>query len=392
MVETVTLDTVEGFAAAILDPGRIRPLIAVTTRGRFAPSLVDPEAMAQTVAGAADVALVPTGDVTWRLSELLPPKLEVYGGAVRIWWPGVTPDSDPHDHPLLFVWDEDDARRAAARVRAAVGSPAPADATALVPGTVVEVEVGDVVPYGAFVTTESGRKGLVHISELKINHPSDVVERGDVYRAAVLWDDDRGLALSFVRFPGDDDRVDVEALRGEVRALAEDRRRALEELAKAKERVRELERRLREARSTPREPEVEALDERRFLALLRETYEARYTRDDQARYPLRDVRLGPQFLERVRRTEGVELAKVVEVAADVAARRAHEIAGREVHPLRSGEGGAPQRTRAADGAQAWRCSLQVGTASARRLHWWELRGGGVELAGVGVHDDLSIPE
>lgn len=392
MVETVTLDTVEGFAATILDPERSRPLIAVTTAGRFAPSLVDPEALAETVAKVADVALVPTGDVTWRLSELLPPKLDVYGGAVRIWWPHVSTDSDPYDHPLFFVWDEDDARRVAARVRAAVGSTGSTGATALVPGTVVEVEVGDVVPYGAFVTTESGRKGLVHISELKINHPSDVVERGDVYRAAVLWDDDRGLALSFVRFPDDHDRVDVEALRGEVRVLAEDRRRALEELGKAKDRVRELERRLREVRSAVRGPQEEMLDEAGFLARLRESYDARYTRDDQARYPLREVRLGPQFLERVRRTEGVELAKVVEVAADIVARRAHEIPAREVHPLRSGEGGAPQRTRAADGAQAWRCALQVGSASARRLHWWELRGGGVELASVGVHDDVSIPD
>lgn len=391
MVETISLDTVEGFAASIFDPQRVLPLIAVTTPGRFAPPHVDPEALAQAVAGAAHVALVPTGDVSWRLSELLPPKLEVYGGAVRIWWPGVGRDSDPYDHPLFFVWDEDDARRVTARVRAAVGAPASAEETALAPGTVVEVEVADVVPYGAFVTTESRRRGLVHISELKINHPSDVVERGDVYRAAVLWDDDRGLALSFVRFPEDDDGVDVEALRGEVRALAEDRRRALEELSKAKTRVRELERRLREARSSLRAPDEEPLDEMRFLARLRDSYEARYTRDDQTRYPLRDVRLGPEFLERVRRTEGVELAKVVEVATDVAARRAHEIAGREVHPLRTGEGGATQRTRAADGAQAWRCSLQVGTASARRLHWWELPDGGVELASVGVHDDLSIP-
>lgn len=392
MVEAISLDTVEGYAAAILAPERARPLIAVTTRGRFTPSLVDAEALARAVAGAADVALVPTGDVTWRLSELLPPKLDVYGGAVRLWWPGVSPRSNPYDHPLLFIWDDDDARRVVARLRAEVGGPDAADETVLAPGTVVLVEVAEVDDDGASVVTSSGRRGRVDISELRINHPSDVVDPGDEYRAAVLWDDDRGLAFSFVRFPDDDAREDVEALKGEVRVLAEDRRRALEELGKAKERIRDLERRLREARSRGRARHDDPLDEQGFLALLRSSYDARYTADDRTRYPLREVRLGREFLRRVREVEGIDVTKIVEVAADVAARRVHEFPGREVHALRTGEGGAPQRTRAADGAQAWRCSLQVGTPSARRLHWWDIPGGGVELASVGVHDDLSIPE
>lgn len=392
MVETVTLDSVERFAAAILDPARTRPRIAVTTRGRFAPALVDADALAEAVKEVADVALVPTGDVTWRLSELLPPKLDVYGGAARIWWSGVTPSSNPYDHPLLFVWDEEDARRVAARIRASVGVAEPTERETLAPGAVVEVEIGDLVPYGAFVTLSSGRKGLVHISELQIHHPAEVVERGDIYRAAVLRDDDRGLALSFVRFPEEDaDHVDVDALRNEVRALAEDRRRALEELGKAKERIRALELRVRQARGRNRLQEAEPLDAERFKALLQQSYDARYLGDDKRRYPLREVRLGSRFLQTVERLEGVDLEKIVDVCADVGARRAHEMPAREVHVLRTGEGGAPQRTRSSDGAQAWRCALQINTPSARRLHWWELPGGGVELASVGPHDDFSIP-
>jgi hypothetical protein len=80
----------------------------------------------------------------------------------------------------------------------------------------------------------------------------------------------------------------------------------------------------------------------------------------------------------------------VEVSAHVASGRAHEIPSLELHQLRASVGGgAPQRTRQ-DGAKAWRCSLQAGTPAARRLHFWLLPDGRVELAKVAYHDDFSI--
>lgn len=356
--------------------------------------MVDATGLGERIGDAADVYSIPTGDVTWRLTALLPEKLDVYGGAVRVWWPGVSGDSNPYDHPLLFVWDDADARRAEERIADMLGVPrAPGETARLEPGTIVEVTVGDLVDYGAFVTVESGRRGLVHISELAVQHPAEVVDPGDVYNAAVLWDDDRGLAVSFRRRPdGQDGTVELEALRNEVRALAEDRRAVLEELAKAKERVQLLERRLREARAAAPRTTERPLDAEAFLELLWASYDTRYTPDDKQRYPLRRVTLGPVFIERVRRLEGVSVEKTAEVSADVAARRAHEISGREVHELHTGVGGSPQRIRSRDGATAWRCALQLGTPSARRLHWWELRDGSIELASVGKHDDFSIPE
>jgi hypothetical protein len=35
-------------------------------------------------------------------------------------------------------------------------------------------------------------------------------------------------------------------------------------------------------------------------------------------------------------------------------------------------------------------SLQVKTPSARRLHYWQMRDGRIELSKIGVHDDLTI--
>jgi hypothetical protein len=61
------------------------------------------------------------------------------------------------------------------------------------------------------------------------------------------------------------------------------------------------------------------------------------------------------------------------------------------HPLRVADAGnAPQQIRAADGAKAYRLYLQQGTPSARRLHYWQLADGHIELANVGVHDAISI--
>lgn len=130
-----------------------------------------------------------------------------------------------------------------------------------------------------------------------------------------------------------------------------------------------------------------------FLTAVRVEYALRCTEDDRARYPLRRMVVGREFLASARALEGIETDKIVEVCAEVAMGRCHEIPGRDVHPLHAGEGGPP-RYRATDGARAWRCSLQNITAGARRLHWWNTGGAPetIEFASVGVHDDFGIPE
>lgn len=81
------------------------------------------------------------------------------------------------------------------------------------------------------------------------------------------------------------------------------------------------------------------------------------------------------------------MGKDVEVCPHVAAGIAHTIAAREVHQLRAGSRGAQSRFRPDDGAQAWRCELQVNTLSARRMHWWSVPGPNVD-----VHDAYGIPD
>jgi predicted RNA-binding protein with RPS1 domain len=106
---------------------------------------------------------------------------------------------------------------------------------------------------------------------------------------------------------------------------------------------------------------------------------------ERARYPLRRVVVGPDFLGSLRELQGVSLHRVLDTCVHVATGRAAEIPGLELHPLRAGAGGTEQRQRA-DGARAWRCALQVHSPSARRLHFWRLDGDAVELDRVGTHD------
>lgn len=133
--------------------------------------------------------------------------------------------------------------------------------------------------------------------------------------------------------------------------------------------------------------------ERDFLTAIRIEHARRCSEDDLLRYPLRKLVVGGEFLARARELEGIDAEKILEVCTEVAMGRCHEIPGRDAHLLRVGEGGPP-RYRASDGARAWRCSLQNLTASARRLHWWNLGGSPetIEFASVGVHDDFGIPE
>jgi len=96
-------------ADEILDPARQRPLVCVTIPPWTSEPLVDVEVLEQALDGAAAIILMPTGDASWELTYRLPRGLDVYGGAVRVWWPGVDEGAERHAHPLLFVYDRSES-------------------------------------------------------------------------------------------------------------------------------------------------------------------------------------------------------------------------------------------------------------------------------------------
>lgn len=164
--------------------------------------------------------------------------------------------------------------------------------------------------------------------------------------------------------------------------------RAENELKSAKARLRKAGN--TKASATPEDRPRFADPEQGFRFLVLSQWAKRTIPSEQAERPLPEYLIGPGFLDSLADLEGIKVEKVADVVFEVVTGRAPQIAGREVHHLRTGTGGDdPIRVRA-DGAVAWRASLQVKTASARRIHYWELPSGQFELARVAIHDDYGI--
>lgn len=199
----------------------------------------------------------------------------------------------------------------------------------------------------------------------------------------------------------DEARAEIARLREQLSATEDDRHDLLERLRaataradaadKAEKASRKDARRQRGENAKLRDQLAAALpDTRGLLTAIRRQWEMTTTEADREQYQWREPRFGAEFVPSLDRVEGISRERVVEVCADVVCRRAPDRPGLEVHALRSADrGGAPQRIRA-DGAKAYRASLQVHTPAARRLHYWELPDGGVELAKIVYHDDYSI--
>ncbi len=420
--------------ARLFSATRKVPAVAVTTSATTGEPHLDPDALAADVGEAAEVYLIPTGEATWALSAALPEKLDVYGGAVRIWWPGLTRETSPYDHPLLFARSREDGEQGRRRVLAAI-RPTPPPAPAPWKRVAEAYQVGDVVwgvvenlkPFGAFVELLPGVVGLVHKSELDwtfVDDPADFVSAGEQVRVQILRLDpvEKQADLSVKRAWNREPRAPLPAepggrpllsdappprpvpvpsvataaldeLQAELESVREDRLNLLR-------RMRELQKELRSAGDRvaylERTANVDATaSETAFLVGVRIAYARQFGEDERRRYPLARMRVGAAFLDRLRNLAGIGTEKVLEVCAQVAAGRAHEIPAREVHRLRQGEGGTGYANRKRDGAAAWRCSLQDATPGARRLHWWNVPGpdgATIEFASVGVHDDYGIPD
>ena len=118
---------------------------------------------------------------------------------------------------------------------------------------------------------------------------------------------------------------------------------------------------------------------------IEQTWLRRTPEAERSDRPLHAYQVGPEFLNTLARLQGIRRDKVLDVLVEVLTDRARDIPGRELHPLREAEASQVQLVRG-DGAKAWRCALQVNTPSARRLHYWRLPDGTLELDSVGTHD------
>jgi hypothetical protein len=100
-IEVADTNGVNDLVAAVRDSDRRTPIVCVTSRRGEAESALDPVDVRRIVGDAVPIYFVRDGPLTRRLMQRLPPKLQAFGGAARIWWRGVNDSCDPHDHPLI---------------------------------------------------------------------------------------------------------------------------------------------------------------------------------------------------------------------------------------------------------------------------------------------------
>ena len=184
----------------------------------------------------------------------------------------------------------------------------------------------------------------------------------------------------------------VQELRRETAQLSrtirerDERIAALEErLAKGRARLRDAARRVNSRWGLARlfESDEDQLDfEVRTAWALMTTPSEKQTR------PLRPWTYGPAFFDTLARVQGIKRDKIIEVIVHVLTGRDAELASRELHQLRTGAGGDDAPVSRRGGETCWRVSLQVGTPSARRLHYWQRNDGSIELSSIRLHDDF----
>ncbi len=86
-------------------------------------------------------------------------------------------------------------RRISLGLKQTLGDPWVEAARKYTPGSVVEGPVTNITTFGAFVEIAQGVEGMIHVSEIsaekRVNHPKDVLTKGEVVKAQVLSVDEQ---------------------------------------------------------------------------------------------------------------------------------------------------------------------------------------------------------
>ncbi|MFE6996164.1 hypothetical protein ACFVAE_09425 [Microbacterium sp. NPDC057659] len=175
-------------------------------------------------------------------------------------------------------------------------------------------------------------------------------------------------------------------LRSELARERTRREHAEAELADATQDERDEAQALRDARRAAERAHVDPTDDGIRFEIER-TWGNRTAPGERKRWPLREFRFGPDFIGSLSKLDDSQLAKSVRACVDAITGRDREIPARDLHRLRTGEGGDDAYVVRADGAKCWRSAIDPDSPDARRLHYWDLPGDVIELSRVVTHDD-----
>ncbi len=116
-----------------------------------------------------------------------------------------------------------------------------------------------------------------------------------------------------------------------------------------------------------------------------------YTPDDRTTFPLdrQPWRVLPSFILTFQALTDDGMDKAIKMATHIVTGRNAVEHITEDHPLREGDENSKPEVVRDDGALARRAYIESHTAQSRRLHYWKLRDGSIELSRVGLHDDFT---
>jgi len=103
-----TQERAEVLAEHLLDPTRLKPIVVVTIAAGQSAPYIDVDELIDAVRDFADIYVLPTGSVTFALSDRMPQKTQVYGGAGRVYPVDARWQTDPYAAPLRFAFGASD--------------------------------------------------------------------------------------------------------------------------------------------------------------------------------------------------------------------------------------------------------------------------------------------
>lgn len=355
-----TEDQGELLAAEVMDPDRTEPIVCLSTRAGEDRPAFDHHRVRKEVGRDAIIRAVRTGPASRFLSQLLPQQLGVFGGAARIWWPGVDDDSDPRDHPLIL----DRMGRYGPRAievlgeRFAEGPPAgpskrppvaPKHGGRLValPGGAERASRPEPAPRTPPATPDRDQQLLLGALDTARDEIRGLREKLAELRLDAMTPGDRNAAIARRRETEIPEQTPTRAARpDQVASLA-----------------------------IP-----EAVHRDRVRAHHLEIVAAWLARDHDAgrrERPLGPVALGEDYLRSVDAQRGrVSTAALAAVAARIASGKQGEADDLDVRAWTTDDG--EQELRDTDGAPCWSCAVP-GVDGGLRLRWWTREDGAVEL-------------
>jgi len=368
-------DEAHAVAELVMSPDRRLPVFAFSLRD---DDVIDGSDVSRDLIGLAHVILIGSR-FSWLLQELLPTGMNVYGGAARLWWPGLTLSSQRWDHPL---WTADVSAHDITR-------------------NVVESVVN------AAVTHAGTDIRIINLERHKRDHEHQTREI-EIQRLRTQLDE----ALTLVEESGGQTGVTELAesiahllmVERQARLNAEEERDLMESLGRqVEDDLKETRRRLRDAElecsylksqfSKLRQSSSHLDDEDSTASILQAEIEREIlTRGEVEGARPRPFKVGRQFMSILETVGQGNRNKVIKACADIVSNATGLLGRRDDHSLRSGPGANnPEILRDKDGARARRCAIEQGSPSARRIHYWVLADQTIEFASINVHDDFNIP-